>query len=238
MLVFVEITSLLDFRRARGAILPRRMAGTRWDERFFSTTRGRIVLLVRRAARTVDDLAGLLDVTANAVRAQLLVLERDGLVQQRGVRRGPGKPAYLYELTPQAERLFPKAYGPVLRTLLDVLRAQLPGDMLEAACREVGRRLAAERGAPPGDLHERLAATATLLEDMGGLVEVETSGDRVRLGGRGCPLAALVPDHPEACRLVEALVADMTGVPVRQRCETGPPPRCRFELAASGDGAR
>src|SRR5439155_11168539 len=36
--------------------------------RFFSSTRGRIVLLVRRSARTVDELAELLGVTRNAGR--------------------------------------------------------------------------------------------------------------------------------------------------------------------------
>jgi predicted ArsR family transcriptional regulator len=203
------------------------------DERFFSTTRGRIVLLVRRAARTVDDLAAALGVTTNAIRAQLLVLERDGLVRQRGVRRGQGKPASLYELTPRAERLFPKAYASVLSTLLDVLAERLAGDALAAAYREVGRRLAAEHGPPRGDLRQRLAAATALLEGMGSLVEVETVGERVILHGRSCPLGVLVPNHPQACRLVEALLSEMTGVPVRQQCDTRAP-RCRFELTPAG----
>ena len=41
----------------------------RVGERFFASTRGRIVLLVRRSARTVDELTELLGVTRNAVRA-------------------------------------------------------------------------------------------------------------------------------------------------------------------------
>ena len=32
--------------------------------------------------------------------------ERDGLVRQSGERRSGGKPAYVYELTPQARQLF------------------------------------------------------------------------------------------------------------------------------------
>src|SRR5215210_9438667 len=91
------------------------MAAARWDKRFFASTRGRIVALLRRASRTVDELAAALDLTDNAVRAHLATLERDGLVEQRGVRRGRGKPAYAYDLTSEAEALFPKAYEPVLR---------------------------------------------------------------------------------------------------------------------------
>lgn len=88
---------------------------TRWDQRFFASTRGQVVALLRRSSRTVEELAQALGLTDNAVRAHLAALERDGLARQHGVRRGGGKPAYAYELTTEAERLFPKAYVPVLR---------------------------------------------------------------------------------------------------------------------------
>ena len=79
---------------------------------------------MRRAGFTVDELARELDLTNNGVRAHLATLERDGIVRQSGVVKresGGGKPAYLYELTPEAEDLFLKAYEPVLYRLLDVL---------------------------------------------------------------------------------------------------------------------
>src|SRR3712207_8090964 len=88
-----------------------------------------------------------LGLTDNGVRAHLAVLERDGIVRQRGsVRRssGGGKPAYVYELTQRAEDLFPKAYEPALRRLLDVLSERLGSEEAEALLRSVGRRLAEE----------------------------------------------------------------------------------------------
>ena len=81
------------------------------NQKFFQSTRGRIVRLLRRSGRTVEELAQALNLTDNGVRVHLTTLERDGIVQQRGlVHRGSGggKPAYIYELTPQ-EELFPKA---------------------------------------------------------------------------------------------------------------------------------
>jgi predicted ArsR family transcriptional regulator len=63
---------------------------TPWRRRFFATTRGRLVALLRRREHTVVELG----VTDNAIRAQLTGLERDGLVEQRGVRRGAGKPSF------------------------------------------------------------------------------------------------------------------------------------------------
>jgi predicted ArsR family transcriptional regulator len=129
-----------------------------WDQRIFRSTRGRIVTLLRRSGRPVEGLAGELGLTDNGVRAHLATLERDGVVRQRGsVHRGSGggKPAYVYELTPEAEELFPKAYEPVLRQLLDVLSGRLGPEESEAVLRIVGRRVAEEPGVPVYERCER-----------------------------------------------------------------------------------
>ena len=97
---------------------------TSLGRRFFGSTRGRMVTLLRPRGLTVDELAAEVGLTNNGVRAHLATLERDGLVTQQGSVRsssGGGKPAYVYRLTPEAEALFPKAYEPVLGRLLDVL---------------------------------------------------------------------------------------------------------------------
>ena len=93
------------------------MAQTNWNQRFLSTTHGRIITLLRRAGRSVDELAQALDLTHTAVRAHLAALERDGLVQQRSERRGNRKPSSVYDLAPAAEFLFPQSYGQLLEVL-------------------------------------------------------------------------------------------------------------------------
>ena len=69
-----------------------------WQRQFGKTTRGRIVALLRRGERSVEELATALDLTDNAVRAQLTQLEHDGVVRVVGTRRDGtvGKPATLY----------------------------------------------------------------------------------------------------------------------------------------------
>src|SRR5215203_6626091 len=134
---------------------------TYWDQKFFESTRGQIVTLLCRGGCTVEELAQVLGLTDNGVRAHLATLERDGLIQQRGsVRRsrGGGKPAYVYELTAEAEGLFPKAYEPVLRQLLDVLADQLGPEESEALLRSVGRRIAGEHSTRADGAHARLEA--------------------------------------------------------------------------------
>jgi predicted ArsR family transcriptional regulator len=57
---------------------------TRLDRKFFESTRGQIVTLLRRAGLTVDELAQEVGLTNNGVRAHLATLERDGIVRQSG----------------------------------------------------------------------------------------------------------------------------------------------------------
>ena len=213
---------------------------TRWDRKFFESTRGRVVTLLRRANFTVDELARELDLTDNGIRAHLAVLERDGIVRQRGsVRRsGGGKPAYVYELTQEGEDLFPKAYEPTLRRLLDVLADQLGPEESGALLRSVGRRLAEELSTRADGAHARLETAIEVLNELGGLAELEERDGAVFIRGYSCPLAGVTPDHPEVCRMAEALVAEVAGVPVHESCDRGERPRCCFEVASAGDTAQ
>ncbi len=212
---------------------------THRDERFFASTRGQIVILLRRASHTVDDLARALGLTDNGVRAHLAALERDGIVRQRGVvRRGSGKPAYVYGLTSQAEELFPKAYGPVLRELLSVLAERVGPEETEVLLRAVGSRMADGHDVPAGGVRARLEAAVAVLTELGGLAELEERDDTVLIRGYSCPLTAMVPDHPEVCRMAETLLTELTGVPIHEHCDRGANPRCCFEAAVADDGGR
>src|SRR5919202_729475 len=129
------------------------------EARFFESTRGQVVTLLRHSDRTVEELARALGITENGIRAHLAVLERDGIVRQRGsVRRGGGggKPAYIYELTKEADSLFPKAYEPALRRLLDVLSERLGAEQSEALLRSVGLLLAEEHPVRTNNTRARL----------------------------------------------------------------------------------
>ena len=198
---------------------------TGWDRKFFESTRGRVVTLLRRKGFTVDELARELDLTNNGVRAHLATLERDGIVRQSGVVRsesGGGKPAYLYELAPEAEDLFPKAYEPVLHRLLDVLADRLESDESEALLRSVGHLMAEEQTVPTDGARARLETAADVLNELGGLVELEERDGGFVIRGYSCPLAGVTPDHPEVCSMAETLIAELAGVPVHERCEVRP----------------
>ncbi len=204
-----------------------------WRKRFFETTRGRLVALLRRRELTVDEMAGALGVTDNAVRAQLATLERDGLVEQRGVRRGAGKPSFAYGLTAEFEPTLSRAYSPMLGRLLRVLHRRLAGPELEGLLAEAGRDWASDLPAATGTVPERASQAVALLEQLGGSAELEPAGDRWSIRGFGCPLGVAVQGEPRVCRAVEGLLSAVTGLEVKEHCDrTGGSPSCRFTLAA------
>ena len=210
------------------------MERTGWNKRLLASTRGRILALLRGENRTVNELAAALDLTDNAVRAHLLSLERDGLVQQHGIRPGKRKPHAAYGLSTEAEQIFPKAYGPLLAHFVTVISNRLNRRALRATMREVGRAVAADhlerwKGRGRG---ERIKAALDLLDDLGGSAKFEESEGKQFIHGRnGCPLAAVTASHPEACLIVESLLSKVIGVPAKKCCEYGETLRCCFELA-------
>lgn len=207
------------------------MQEVQWIERLLASTRGRIIGLLRRSNRTVGELATELGLTDNAIRSHLAALERDGLVDQRpGVPQGVGKPANVYHLKAAADALLPKAYAPVLGLLLSSLAERMSADELEALLRDVGRRAAAGRSEPEQDIRMRIDAAYGVLGELGGVADLEELDDRVLIRGFSCPLVAVVPDHPEVCKLAEALLTELTGVPVSEHCDKGDRPRCCFEI--------
>lgn len=209
------------------------MKKSKLDKRFFASTRGRLVTLLRGATKTVNELAKELELTDNAVRAHLLSLERDGLIRQSGIQRGTRKPHFAYELTPEAEHLFPKAYDALLNQLITVLKGRLAPKAVDAVLREVGRSLAKNQASDlrGADLESRAQTALKVLETLGGSARIEREKNKLLIRSGSCPFAAVVAEHPEVCQLAEALVAKIMGVPVRERCAREEFPQCRFEIA-------
>lgn len=195
--------------------------------------RQRVLAALRTGSRTVNDLAGGLHVTDNAVRGHLAALERAGLVRATGtVRSGvAGKPAVEYEVTQQAEIALSRAYAPVLEALVATLERRLDGRALLEAFRDAGRRLA-EGAKRPASLAACANMVRTLLTDLGGSVTVTRKRTHIDVQASGCPLAAAVTGVPASCTMVEAMLEAQTGRPVQQRCAHGARPSCAFRIMA------
>lgn len=202
-----------------------------WTSRFFETTRGQIVLLLRQEVRTVAELAEALELTDNAVRAHLATLERDRFVRRAGERPGFRKPHFSYELTAEAEELFPKIYGLLLSRIVAAIKKRCGSEQVAAVLHDVGGEIAASRKVPAAaTLDERLKHMLKLLEEFGGHAHTERTNGTIVIRSANCPLAEVTADHPEVCQMLETLCSKTIGKPVRQRCERDGVPKCVFEV--------
>ena len=140
-----------------------------WEHSIGGTARGRIIGLLRRGRRTVDEIASSEGVTDNAVRAQLQLLQGAGVVRSAGTRagEGAGKPATVFEIAPDAEAALSSAYAPVLGALLDTLAERVSPEELELLLRETGRRLGSGTPQKKRSLEARVTAAARVLVTEG-----------------------------------------------------------------------
>ncbi|HEV7838832.1 MAG TPA: ArsR family transcriptional regulator [Gemmatimonadaceae bacterium] len=197
-----------------------------------AASRARLLRLLREGAWTVEDLAGSLELTDNAVRFHLAALEREGSVRKEGILRKPavGQPAMLYSLTPAAEDAFSRAYAPVLGATLAELRENMSTAQLIGFLKRVGKRLATGVEHSSAPIGRRVAQASALLNSLGGITVVQKADDSYQIVGKACPLARAVQSDHCVCAAVTALVAEVVEADVRERCDRSGRPRCCFEI--------
>jgi predicted ArsR family transcriptional regulator len=203
-------------------------------DRFFQTTRGKIVSeLRRRGSASATDLARSFGLSPNAVRQQLMVLERDGLVAETPVRRGPTKPTYEFSLTPDADNLFPQAYDKMLTAVLHELRTQFGTVAVERVFDGLSRR-AIERArlsVTATDPEQKVAQLTEMVRRRGVVAEYSLIEDGFALHEHSCPYSSTAKEHPEVCQVIHHVIDETIGgehVQTESLAHGGK--ECRFEL--------
>ena len=210
------------------------MNNTKLDSRFFESTRGKIVMLLRNTTMTVTEIAGRLILTDNAIRAHLLSLERDGLVEQKGIIKGFRKPHHTFGLTDEARHLFPKPYAFLFNKLVETLKRTLSPAAILNALRDIGRSIARENTSPDdSDMPGRLDDVLKALETLGGAARVEMENGKTVVKSESCPFNEAVSEHPEVCKVAESMIEEIVGKPVKEVCDRTASPKCCFEIDAA-----
>jgi predicted ArsR family transcriptional regulator len=146
---------------------------------------------------TVRALSEHLGITQTGVRQHLARLERDGHVRSRGVRGRVGRPALLYRLTEDGERLFPKAYDRLAIGAIEAAAASFDGEDLHRFVQAAAGRVAARLDCTSrGTLRERAEGLASALAAEGAVVEVvQVDGGKGADGARAPEGALLVSQY-------------------------------------------
>jgi predicted ArsR family transcriptional regulator len=147
------------------------------------------------------------------VRQQLVVLERDGLVEERAVRRGPTKPTLEFSLTPKADTLFPQQYDKMLAAVLREVKEQFGSPAVGQIFDRIARH-SVERTKPKitaTDPEGKVAQLTQVLRDRGVVAEYSLVDGGFLLQEHTCPYSGVVKDHPEVCSVIHHVIDETLG---------------------------
>jgi predicted ArsR family transcriptional regulator len=193
-------------------------------------TRERIIELLLKSQRTVEELAETLGVTRNAIRSQIALLQREGVVEIKGEVKGSRRPAAIFGIHAGADVGSSLVYPVVLAELVKVLGSRMPSRQFESIMKDVGEGMAAAVPRIAGNARERVAGAVNVLRSLGSRPEVSEEGGKIVIKGNGCPISRAVEADVRSCAVVESFLSGLTGLPVSQHCNHGGRPSCRFEI--------
>ena len=196
-------------------------------------TRIEIMKLLCAEPRTAKDLASRLGISATAVRKVLQALQEEKLVTFEVYRGGVGKPAHRFAITADGEQFLSTAYLPFANALLAVLSREMGTAAVERLLKHTGEQMAPPllRAGEPLDV--RLPQAVAILNSLGAVAAVKTADGKMRVECECCAIAGIVAEHPNACGVMEALLAQLTGASVTEQCDREPRPRCRMLVQPS-----
>lgn len=199
-----------------------------------SLRRAILTRLRQHGPASPDQLATHLGASRTGVLQQLRALESTALVSRQTIRHGVGRPRHLYDVTPDAQDLFPSNYDALAAGLLAAVRALGGEDLLEdlftARRQQLGDRIKrqmAERLPHDASVEDRVRELAVIQDEQGYLAAavVDPSGT-VRLVEYNCAIYRVARDNSAACRAELELFRDVLGAPLVRESHIAAGDRC------------
>jgi predicted ArsR family transcriptional regulator len=181
-----------------------------------------------------DQLAERIGASRTGVLQQLRALEAARLVSRQTVRHGVGRPRHLYDVTAEAQDLFPSNYDALASGLLAAIEAVGGDDLLDqvfaARRRQLGDRVReqmAERVAPDAPLLDRVRELAVIQADQGYLADATLGADgTIRLREHNCAIYHIAAGTPAACQAELELFTEILGAEVVREQHIASGDRC------------
>lgn len=181
-----------------------------------------------------DQLAERVGASRTGVLQQLRALEAANLVNRQTVRHGVGRPRHLYDVTADAQDLFPNNYDGLAAGLLSAIEAVGGDDLLDqvfaARRRQLGDRVRvrmAERVVPGAPLEDRVRELAVIQTDQGYLADTLLGTDgTIRLREHNCAIYHIAADSPTACQAELELFTEILGADVVREQHIASGDRC------------
>jgi DeoR family suf operon transcriptional repressor len=165
-------------------------------------SRRRILEYVKRQGEAAAEaIAADIGVTLSGARQQLTALERDGLLEHRSARGGPGRPKHVFALTAAGDALFPRAYAELSNELLEYVEDEDPALLERIFDRRAQRRLQRTRERTVGQpFPEQVRIVAKVLDEDGYLADFTRRDDGAYvITEHNCAVLGVALRYQHAC---------------------------------------
>jgi len=205
-----------------------------------STAERILTRLKTHGTQTSAELGRALALSSEAVRQQLQRLVREGLVQSHSQACGVGRPAMVWDLTPDGHRRFPDQHSMLAARLLDGIRDALGEAALDkvlALRHEENRKNYLQVMAASSDLKGRLVQLASIRTSEGYMCEVQPQGEGMwLLVENHCPIRIAAATCAGFCQSELNLFREVLGEGVEveriEHMQEGAR-RCAYRIATS-----
>jgi predicted ArsR family transcriptional regulator len=209
-----------------------------------SALRRAILVNLRRVGPSSPDaIATAIGASRSGVAQQLRALDSAGLVTRTAVRHGVGRPRNLYDVTADAQDLFPSNYDGLatglMAAIIEVGGDALVEEVFAARRRQAGAALRARLDAAlPADapLGDRVVELARIQDEQGYISEARVNGDGIRLLQHNCAVLVIASDSGAACRAELALFSEVLGAEVVRERHIAAGDRCCEYRVGSAEG--
>jgi predicted ArsR family transcriptional regulator len=199
-----------------------------------SALRRAILIHLRRfGPSSPDAVAAGVEASRTGVLQQLHALEAAGLVSHAAEKHGVGRPRHVYDVTADAQGLFPVDYGGFASGLVKAIEAVGGDDLVEqvfaARRRQIGdrmRRRMAERLPSDASLADRVEALASLQNEAGYLAEAVLDDGALRLREHNCAIDKIARRTLAPCDAELALFRELLGPDVERESHIASGDRC------------
>ncbi len=177
------------------------------------TTREKILFLLKtHGPMTVRMLSETLGVTPMGIRRHLTSLELDKLVMHRQEHKPVGRPTYYFNLTEEAENLFPKRYDTLALHLLEVIQDEYGEEGVNAVAEKAIHRemegVADALGSKTGA--QRVEALVNFLDQHGFISSwKETEPGTFEIYQYNCPFLAVSLRFPMLCNPMPIMLKEL-----------------------------
>ena len=182
-----------------------------------SETRMRILQLLKmRAGMTISQLTDALHISQMGVRQHLAILEKEGLVEHYQEKQERGRPRHVYQLTDEANSLFPTTYANFAVGLMhEVAKFNGPGFINKVFRGRMKSQLETYQLRLKGKaLSERVKELARIRDEEGYMARFDENENDYVLTEHNCPIALIAEEYPNVCEIETALFRQSLGAKV------------------------